>query len=164
MIELFYGALVIIVGFIALHSHCELTQKVMATLFVGWLIYVNAERFSSFAERVELNLYLDLAQLGFVSLTYFSWRECKQSALCHWVCGVFAAMISLHIIQISTQFNLYWYYLACNVLFVVQMLAVIYFSRLGYIDYITNEANKWRKTTGSESRNLRVVQIHKKSA
>lgn len=168
MIEIYYGALVIIAGGAAIYSHCEMLQKVMITLFVGWVVYVNAQTFASFADRVELNLYLDLAQLGFVSLSYLSWRECRQSNACHWVCGCFAAMISLHIAQATLGFSLYWYYFTCNVLFTIQLISVIWFSRLAYIDYLHKQymltGGKWRKTTGKESLNSKVVPIRTKSA
>lgn len=165
MMQIFYGCLMGVTGYVAVHSRCEMLQKIAATLFVGWLVYTGAQPHASFEQRVEFNLYLDMAQFGFMSLLYLSWRDCRASNACIWVGALFLLMILAHLVQILAPYNLYLYYLSCNLLFTAQLLVVIRYAwnhaRNTYNSLYTGDGT-WKSENGSPG--SKVVPMRKKNA
>lgn len=163
MVEVFYGMLVAAAAYKATQCRCELVQKVMATLFVGWVIYINAANSNSFTSRVELNLYLDLAQLGLVSVLYLSWWKCVARKVCLWVGAIFCMMIALHTVQLTLGIGLRVYYYACNMLFTAQLICVVVYSQVAFRDWRGRQA--WRTTISTKGRQCsKVVPMQRKKA
>lgn len=160
MLELIYGFLVAAAGVAAYYSRTEAIQRTMLVLFVGWLVYIHTQQFADFAARVNFNIMLDAVLLSGVWLVRLSWREHRASQCCEWVVGTFIAMLLWHGAQLVFSFNLYTYYLVCNVLFTVQLgvIAVYSLREMQAVKQRKFEARQWQSSL-KELHGSKVISI-----